>query len=395
MGLFLLSSALVSAQSVTSVSFTSDSLSLNGSFYLPAGQGPFPAVVLVHGSGPNDRYQTLPLNSGNAQCLYPGLYPGTVKNFEDIAIGLQDSGIAVFTYDKRTFTHGSTLDAQKIVIEDFIRDGSAALNYLASRTEVDTSLLYIVGHSQGATLAPYIALQNTHADGIISLAGPAIPLDTILPDQVRYIYRNCADSTQGEQIAQQFYQAFQSIRAGTWPANQALSGAYAPFWLSWLQKTDSVVDAFQRAGLPYHFVQGSDDFNVPVENANRFGKALNLAAEDLAIYPGINHYLTTASNINVSQAIIDTMVYWIKKAPRVGLVEAADPNYYYYTKNGRLFVETDDDAEVFQLRLYSLDGREIYNTSFKGRQSWALPRPGIYIGRLENDRYSLPLKIQW
>ena len=104
------------------VTFASDTLTLNGTLSIPNGTGPFPTVVFVHGSGPNDRDQTLHITGGNAQCLYPGIYNDTVRNFQDLASAFRDYGIAVLRYDKRTFTYQTELDPKEIIPYDFITD---------------------------------------------------------------------------------------------------------------------------------------------------------------------------------------------------------------------------------------------------------------------------------
>ena len=96
------------AQTEQSLSFESDGLTLNGTLAIPDSEGPHPVVVLVHGSGPNDRNATFPISDTESvlPCLFPDLFGDTIRSFRDISDALVKSGIAVFRYDKRTFTYG-------------------------------------------------------------------------------------------------------------------------------------------------------------------------------------------------------------------------------------------------------------------------------------------------
>ena len=103
---------------------------LPGTLTVPEGDGPFPAVVLVHGSGPNDRDETL---MGQ-------------KPFRDLAEGLAGKGIAVYRYDKRTYVYGARLQADRgiTLMEETVEDAAAAVRLLsaswAARSIISSSL---------------------------------------------------------------------------------------------------------------------------------------------------------------------------------------------------------------------------------------------------------------
>ncbi len=127
-----------------------------------------PAVVLVHGSGPNDRDETL----------------GGSKVFRDLAFGLASRGIAVLRYDKRTLVSPRGVVTQK---EEVIDGALAALETLRATPGIDASRLVVLGHSQGGGLAPRIAHLDGRLAGIVVLAGPTRPLEESIVAQFAYL----------------------------------------------------------------------------------------------------------------------------------------------------------------------------------------------------------------
>ena len=140
---------------------------------VPTGPGPWPAVVLVHGSGPNDRDETILAN----------------KPFKDLATGLASRGIAVLRYDKRTMVHGAKAMAVKAltVRQEVIEDVLEAVKALRAQPGVDPARVFVLGHSLGGMLIPRIATADPTIAGLIVLAGAARPLEEAIEVQTRYL----------------------------------------------------------------------------------------------------------------------------------------------------------------------------------------------------------------
>jgi uncharacterized protein len=156
-----------------SITIHSGHWDLPGSLTIPKGQGPFPALVLVHGSGPNDQDETI----------------GPNKTFKDLAFGLSSRGIAVLRYNKRTHQYGakSSDDSNTFTVKDeVIDDARAAVALLASSPEINPKRIYLAGHSLGAYLGPRIADGDTQIAGLILMAGNTRPIEDLVVEQVRY-----------------------------------------------------------------------------------------------------------------------------------------------------------------------------------------------------------------
>jgi pimeloyl-ACP methyl ester carboxylesterase len=145
---------------------------LGGTLTLPEGEGPFPAVVMITGSGSQNRDEEI---FGH-------------KPFWVIADHLSRSGIAVLRYDDRGVAASGGM-ATGATTADLAIDARSAMDYLLSRSEVDPSRLGLVGHSEGGLIAFMLGSEHSDISFIISLAGPGVDGLTILLEQSEYISR--------------------------------------------------------------------------------------------------------------------------------------------------------------------------------------------------------------
>jgi pimeloyl-ACP methyl ester carboxylesterase len=143
-------------------------LKLAGTFTIPEGEGPFPAALLIAGSGGSDRNE-----SGNGH-----------RPFLVLADWLTRRGIAVLRVDKRGVgdSEGRLIDA---TTTDLATDAEEAIRYLRTRSEVDAGRIGMVGHSEGGLIACMVAGRNPEVAFIILLAAPGIPGWEIAGQQAR------------------------------------------------------------------------------------------------------------------------------------------------------------------------------------------------------------------
>lgn len=157
----------------TEVTFPSGAITVAGTLTTPEGPGPFPAVVMITGSGPQDRDETI---EGH-------------KPFLLVADTLTRAGFAVLRTDDRGIGGtGGTLDAA--TYDDLVGDALAGIDFMAARPEVDPARLGFFGHSEGGYLGPLAAQRAPDkAKFVIMMAGPAVSGTDVLLEQNRLIYR--------------------------------------------------------------------------------------------------------------------------------------------------------------------------------------------------------------
>lgn len=377
--------SFTSAQEEIPVEFPSGNLTLHGTLSVPDGEGPFPVVLLLHGSGPNDRDQTIHLTGGNAFCLYPGLYNDTIRNFKDLAKAFQADGFAVLRYDKRTYTYGNQLDPREITPYDFIDDAHAAIDFLLTQPEVDPDNIHLLGHSQGGNFIPIITRDRGDIASIVALAAPSGSIDTILASQFRELYYRCLmDTAQGDLFFNQVTSDFQEIRQGTWNPNTPYLGAYPGFWRDWMDITDSTIIHFNNISVPTLFLQGSLDFNVPPEGAQVFEQELTRDSVDVYHLEGLNHYFTNSTESHVAKVVPDTIIYWWQKnqttTSTVGIVPDQNLLQVNYQES-RISIKIQSDLPHIQCQLFDLYGRAVGHYTVKGGELFELPvhtLPGGY-----------------
>jgi dienelactone hydrolase len=245
---------------------------------VPVGAGPWPAAVLVHGSGPNDRDETV----------------GANKPFKDLATGLASRGIAVLRYDKRTMVHGSKTAALKAftVNEEVVEDALEAVRLLRAQPAVDPARVFVLGHSLGGMLVPRIAAGDKTIAGLIVLAGPARPLEEALVAQTRYLAMSDGTvSAQEQRAIDEMAAVGDTVRAlepDETTSGRMIFGAPASYWLD-LRGYDPPSEA-ARVRLPMLILHGERDYQVTAEEFARWKAALGSRPEvTFHSYPTLNH----------------------------------------------------------------------------------------------------------
>jgi alpha-beta hydrolase superfamily lysophospholipase len=226
-----------------------------------------PAAVMITGSGPQDRDEATP--------AIPGWRP-----FREIADALGRRGIAVLRMDDRG-VGGSERGPAGATSADFADDIRAALSYLRSRDDIETSRLALIGHSEGGMIAPIIAATDLALHAIVLIAGPSRTGRAVSDQQVRaaFVARGLAGAQLDAEIA-----ANDRVREAQVAANPWLS-----FWFA-----HDPIPIAQRVTQPVLIIQGATDSQVSPDQAEELAAAFRSGGNrDVAVrvLPAINHLL--------------------------------------------------------------------------------------------------------
>ena len=290
---------------------------LPGTLSIPAGDGPFPVVVLVHGSGPHDRNETI----------------GPNQPFRDLAWGLGKQGVAVLRYEKRTKKYGAqmSVDSDAVtVMEETVLDAVAAVKFLVGYgAKIDAKRVFVLGHSLGGTVIPRIAEGAKDAAGFIVMAGAARSFEDMVLDQVRYIYslRGTLLDEDKKNIATLEEQV---RRAHALKAGDSVPSSELPLGMSVRYLTDlhehSSVEGALKVTQPMLFLQGERDYQVTLEDWALWRKALKGHKNvKFILYPDLNHLFMEGKGKatpdeygkagTVDQKVVDDIAAWVKNEP--------------------------------------------------------------------------------
>jgi dienelactone hydrolase len=284
---------------------------LPGTLTMPMGNGPFPAVVLVHGSGPNDRDETI----------------GPNKPFRDLAWGLASQGIAVLRYEKRTKVHPEQFTANSTVKEETIDDAIAAVSLLRQTAQIDSQKVYVLGHSLGGMLIPRIGTMiDPNVAGFIILAGNTRPLEDLLIEQITYIVSvdgkiSGEEQAQIDIIKQQVANIKNPQLSSAVPASELPFGIPAAYWLDLRDYRPAAIA--QTLQQPMLILQGERDYQVTMVDFQGWQQAL-ASRQNVVFksYSDLNHLFMEGSGKStpgeylmaghVSETVINDIANWIK-----------------------------------------------------------------------------------
>jgi pimeloyl-ACP methyl ester carboxylesterase len=273
---------------------------LTGSFTRPQTGGPFPAVLLIPGSGRQDRNETV----------------ADHRPFLVLADNLTRHGIAVLRVDRRGIGN-STGDFAKATTQDLASDAEAGVRYLMARPDVDPKRVGLIGHGEGAMIAPLVADSVPQISFLVLLAAPAVPGEQLLIAQRERAERAAhvpeAQIALDKKIATMLYDMVRDGKkerdltralsreedakgelASLW-ANQ-VSHLQTP-WLRFFLSYDPA-PALEKVKCPVLALEGEKDMDVaPDQNVPALKAAFTRggnADATVEVLPGLNYFFQTA-----------------------------------------------------------------------------------------------------
>ena len=291
---------------------------LKGMLTLPDGDGPFPAVVLVHGSGSSNMDEKV----------------GKLTPFKDIALGLANRGIASVRYDKRSYAHGlkMVLDRKTVITarEETIDDALLAASLLRSDSRIGPDRVFLLGHSMGGMLAPRIECSGGDFRGLILLAGTPRRMEEVLADQIRQIMAAQPAFVQklGAKKTEGLLGSFEGLYDMTDDEARAkkLGGGTTLYYFKEMGQP-TVEQWLEKTHKPMLVMQGEKDVQVKADVDFALYRSLLGDRENVTfrLYPGLNHCFVPARFDTIADAkkeftperhmgpqVLDDLADWIK-----------------------------------------------------------------------------------
>jgi len=256
-------------------------LAVPGTLSLPRQSGPLPAMVLLGGSGPEDRDGSIARS----------------KPLKDLAWGLASRGVAVLRFDKVTHAHPDLVRENRAftVADEYLPDARAAIALLQAHPAVDAARVFVAGHSLGGTVAPRVAAAEPSVAGLVLLAGGVQPLQWAAVRQISYLASLAPATAAAAQpgidaLTAQARRVDSPDLSPSTPDAELPFGVPAPYWLD-LRGYHPVEVA---AGLrqPMLLLQGGRDYQVTVaDDLSRWQAGLGSRANvTVRVYPADNHF---------------------------------------------------------------------------------------------------------
>jgi fermentation-respiration switch protein FrsA (DUF1100 family) len=302
------------------VSFMSHGRRLLGTFMLPpeslGKREKYPVVILVAGFGPLDRDETV----------------GRCKPLRDIAIGLANAGIASLRYDKPTYSFHGKLDSASLTIDEETVDAAvAAAGLVQTLPEADTANVFLLGHSEGAEMAPFIIKKAGAIQGAILMAAPGRAPEEFVPEQLAAgLKMRGLPEEKIELRVRECREQLTAIHQGKQGSATVLNMS-AGFWRSLMQHDN--LAALRDINVPVLVLQGDRDAQVSKKDFDLVTAAVPADKLDREYFSGLDHIFAPApeggneSEIligsHVAGEVIQRITDWVEKHTSTSDVKVA------------------------------------------------------------------------
>jgi dienelactone hydrolase len=272
-----------------------------------------PVAILLAGSGPNDKDETI----------------GPNKMFLDLAIGLANNGIASLRFDKRTLVYGNEMVEKPEEIDintEVIEDALSAIKTVKKFPVTSHSKIIIIGHSLGAFCAPVIAAKSRFVKKLVLLAGNARPLEDILFEQFQYLFGLDSSGTDHNKDLDELRLQIQHLKdpffLKTAQSKDLPLNLSAHYWQSIVHYKP--LQTAKKLHQPILVLQGGRDYQVTMTDFDIWKAALSpKAINQFLSYPELNHLFMLGKGKakpeeydkpgHMEESVIRDISNWIRK----------------------------------------------------------------------------------
>jgi alpha-beta hydrolase superfamily lysophospholipase len=260
----------------------SNNIELKGTLLVPEKENLKKLIIFVHGSGPNDRDESVSEN----------------KPFKNIAENLYAKGISTYRFDKRTLSNPESFNDKSSIDDEVTNDILNIVSYFKNNTEFADYQIIVLGHSLGANLLPRIANKSNNISKIILLAGNSRPLSTLITEQYDYLYK-LTPSEELKEASQKIKEQIKVLNSKSFNLNTQKEKL--PFNLSayyWKSVLDyNPTKEIKKVKIPILILQGERDYQVTMKDFEIWKTSLkNNKNATFISYPKLNHLFITGDN---------------------------------------------------------------------------------------------------
>ncbi|MDD4164633.1 MAG: alpha/beta hydrolase [Eubacteriales bacterium] len=286
---------------------------LTGILCLPKGVENPPVVIMIQGSGQSDYNETIYKNTP----------------FKDIAEGLAKQGVASIRYNKRYYQYPETAPKNITIEDEVLNDVYQAIDFAQQNKATENSKIFILGHSLGGKLVPYISHTISEVSGIISMAGTPRNLEDLILDQNIAAINALTDKTDIQKKAmkdevEKYIKMVKDIKEGD--PSLFLFNVPSSYWLS-LRKINDIT-IYEKLDKPMLILQGDADFQVYTEIDYKAYQDIFAGKSNVSfiLYNNLNHlFMQSAGKTDlteyekkgtVDEQVIADIAEWILQIER-------------------------------------------------------------------------------